>query len=231
MAMGGFGTDTDGSSDWGGAVLPSPIGGSPSNGNAAIAAALAKRRSLRQPGQRPQDGSVNRGQQEQPQSMQGALNGILIGGYADAGPRLDSAVNSIGGTLNANADRMNQAAIADSQEQGKTRRLGMLMSMMAPMLGGGSGGGGGFMTNFGQAAIPGSFLGMGGNGAGGGMYGAGVPMVDGKPDYTSANTYNSFMRQNMLKTLAGLRGVMGTDPSKLANSGSSPNYDQMFGSY
>lgn len=197
--------------------------------NGAIAEAARKRRLMQ--GYKNNTAAPAQRQAQGPQSIPDSLNKMMVGGYASAGPRVDAAVGSIGGTLNANADRINQASIADATEQGKTRRLGMLMSMMAPMLsGGGMGGGGGFMTNFGQAAIPGSMFGMGGGG-GGGAFGAGMPMADGKIDYNAMDTHNSFMRQNMLKNLAGIRGVMGMDPGKFEQTGSNPTFGQMFGGY
>ena len=164
---------------------------------------------------------------QQAPGMAQQLNGMLLDGAANFGGQMAGATGAIGATLNANADRQNELANTQAAEEGKTRRLSMLMGMMGPMLmggrGGGGYGGGGFMTNFGQAAIPSSmFGGMGGGGSGGyGMAGNGAAGTGDDFNYAGgemarAKAQQDFMRQNMLKTLGGMRYTMNADPKSLA---------------
>ena len=174
-------------------------------------------------------GQMTQGGGRMPQQAGGMAQqmGDLIKDPANLGGQMAGASGAIGATLNANADRQNELANTQATEEGKTRRLSMLMRMMGPMLGGGGGGGyggGGFMTNFGQAAIPSSmFGGMGGGGGSGGygMAGNGAAGTGDDFNYAGgemarAQAQQDFMRQNMLKTLGGMRYAMNADPKSLA---------------
>lgn len=173
-------------------------------------------------------GQMTQGGQQMPPQASGMAQqmGDLIKDPANLGGQIAGATGAIGATLNANADRQNELANTQATEEGKTRRLSMLMGMMGPLLGGGGGGygGGGFMTNFGQAAIPASmFGGMGGGGGGGGygMAGNGAAGTGDDFNYAGgemarAQAQQDFMRQNMLKTLGGMRYTMNADPKSLA---------------
>ena len=207
-------------------------------GNSDIASAYQARKALGvfqnaanspQQGAGGSKGQMTQGGGRMPQQMGGMAQQMsdLIKDPANFGGQMAGATGAIGATLNANADRQNELANTQATEEGKTRRLSMLMGMMGPMLsgrgGGGGYGGGGFMTNFGQAAIPSSmFGGMGGGGGGGyGVAGNGAAGTGDDFNYAGgemarAQAQQDFMRQNMLKTLGGMRYTMNADPKSLA---------------
>lgn len=199
-------------------------------GNSDIASAYQARKALdvfRNAANRPQQGpsggggQMTRGGQQMPPQASGMAQqmGDLIKDPANLGGQMAGATGAIGATLNANADRQNELANTQATEEGKTRRLSMLMGMMGPLLGGRGGGGGygggGFMTNFGQAAIPSSMFGdMGGGGGMGGRDMTNFGYAGG--EQAQAQAQQDFMRQNMLKTLGGMRYAMNADPKSLA---------------
>jgi hypothetical protein len=106
-----------------------------------------------------------------------AMGSLATNSAMNYGPTIQGAMGQIGSTLQGNANRATQSAMAQVplqmeqlRQSGATNRLGMVAPLLQAMFGGGNRQPAGFVTNFGQMAIPG-----GGGGGGSGSSARGAP--------------------------------------------------------